>query len=255
MDTTSAAKATKYNCTFPAMIAAWRNAWSVGTAGQTDPQFAFGFVQLSVWGDPHDPPTPGEYVAQVRWGQTADKGFVPNERLPNVFMATAVDLGAFMGGCGHDTFPSLCIHPGFKQEVGRRLSLGAADLVLNDKSVYWTGPIFESAQTTGPIGARDLVVDFSASSVPGGKLELRNTTGFEISKGTSAAPAWLKVPIISSSGTRVTLGLPHTGDWHDATLVRYLWSQNPCSHPHYEPGNCSIYAGGLPATPFIHEFN
>ena len=57
--------AAKYFCTFPAMVAAWREAWSHGTQGHTDPQFAFGFVQLSVWGDPQDPPQLGEYVAQV----------------------------------------------------------------------------------------------------------------------------------------------------------------------------------------------
>ena len=236
------------------MIAAWRKAWSVGTGGQTDPQFAFGFVQLSVWGDPHDPPTPGEYVAQVRWGQTADAGYVPNARLPNVFMATAVDLGAFMGGCGHDAFPSLCIHPGFKQEVGRRLALGAADLVLKDKSAYWTGPIFESVKITGSTSQQNILVTFNESSVPGGELELRNTTGFEIAKGPSADPVWLKVPIVGSSGTTVTLGLPSTGGWQDAIRIRYLWSQNPCSHPHFRVGNCSVYAGGMPATPFEHGF-
>ena len=37
--------------------------------------------------------------------------------------------------------------------------------------------------------------------------------------------------------------------------VRYLWSQNPCTHPHGAIGNCSVYAKkeGLPATPFMHN--
>lgn len=66
--------AARYQCTFPAMISAWRAAWAAGTGGATDPQFPFGFVQLSVWGDPADPPQPGEPVATVRFGQTANYG-------------------------------------------------------------------------------------------------------------------------------------------------------------------------------------
>ena len=41
------AAATAYQCTFPAMIAAWRKAWHAGTNGETDSAFPFGFVQLS----------------------------------------------------------------------------------------------------------------------------------------------------------------------------------------------------------------
>ena len=36
-----------YNCTFPAMIEAWRQAWHTNTGTQTDLLFPFGFVQLS----------------------------------------------------------------------------------------------------------------------------------------------------------------------------------------------------------------
>ena len=71
-------------------------------------------------------------------------------------------------------------------------------------------------------------------------------------EGIKEPSVWLKVPILSSSGASVTLGLPATGGWEDATLVRYLWSQNPCQHPHFKVGNCSVYAGGMPATPFMH---
>ena len=98
-------------CTFPAMIQAWRDAWNQGTDGHTDPMFPFGFVQLSVWGDAADPAVPDEPIATVRFGQTANFGYVPNTKMPKTFMATAVDLGAYEGGCGKDTYPHLCIHP------------------------------------------------------------------------------------------------------------------------------------------------
>jgi sialate O-acetylesterase len=42
---------TDYACTFPTMIASWRKHWGTGTGGATHPQFPFGFMQLSTWGD------------------------------------------------------------------------------------------------------------------------------------------------------------------------------------------------------------
>ena len=37
----------KYNCTFPAMIADWREKWHQKSQ-QTDPMFPFGFVQVNI---------------------------------------------------------------------------------------------------------------------------------------------------------------------------------------------------------------
>ena len=37
----------KYACTFSKMIESWRETWYVRTAGSTDTQFPFGFVQVS----------------------------------------------------------------------------------------------------------------------------------------------------------------------------------------------------------------
>jgi sialate O-acetylesterase len=51
--------ANQYNCSFPAMIGAWRAAWHAGTLGETDDDFPFGFVQLSSWGDPVNAPPRG----------------------------------------------------------------------------------------------------------------------------------------------------------------------------------------------------
>jgi len=144
----TAACVPRYQCTFPAMIAAWRAAWAIGTGGQTDPQFPFGFVQLSVWGDPTNPPHPGEYVATVRYGQTANYGYAPNPMMPRTFMATAVDLGAYQGGCGR-IVSDLCIHPGWKAAVGARLASGALAIAYGRDDAYFGGPIFVSATTKG----------------------------------------------------------------------------------------------------------
>lgn len=64
-------------------------------------QFPFGFVQLSVHGGSpcyggkacYNMPTWSQGYAAIRFAQTAAVGTVPNEAMPNVFMATAVDIG------------------------------------------------------------------------------------------------------------------------------------------------------------------
>ena len=38
----------QYNCSFPAMIADWRNKFYTYTGGLTDSAFPFGFVQVSM---------------------------------------------------------------------------------------------------------------------------------------------------------------------------------------------------------------
>ena len=75
----------------------------------------------------------------IRWAQTANYGYVPNERLQNVFMAVAMDLG-------DPTSPFGSIHPRDKQDVGARLVLSARAVVYKDSTVYFQGPLAESAK-------------------------------------------------------------------------------------------------------------
>ena len=65
----------KYQCTFPAMISQWRKIWSTFTP--TSDMFPFGFMQLSTFQENNE--QPGFPV--IRWHQTADHGYVPNEVL------------------------------------------------------------------------------------------------------------------------------------------------------------------------------
>ncbi len=47
---------------------------------------------------PHRPPVPGNTtrdLPNLRWQQTANYGYVPNKKMPNVFMAVAMDLPDF----------------------------------------------------------------------------------------------------------------------------------------------------------------
>uniref|UniRef100_A0A2C9LSQ8 Uncharacterized protein n=1 Tax=Biomphalaria glabrata TaxID=6526 RepID=A0A2C9LSQ8_BIOGL len=82
----------KYNCTFPTMIKDWRSNWNRASNGQTSATFPFGFVQLAP-----NHPSPGSTsgFTDIRWHQTADRGYVPNPDMPNVFMAVALDLPDF----------------------------------------------------------------------------------------------------------------------------------------------------------------
>ena len=46
----SSTGAAAYNCTFPAMIDAWRQEWHINTDGETARYFPFGFVSLGAVG-------------------------------------------------------------------------------------------------------------------------------------------------------------------------------------------------------------
>merc|ERR1711899_245251 len=100
-----------YNCTFPAMIDAWREVFSSNS--NTAPDAPFGFVQLASW----RPDNMDAGFPVIRWHLTADYGYVPNDRLQNVFMASPLDTyddkEGYPGG----------IHPRYKQIVGERLAV------------------------------------------------------------------------------------------------------------------------------------
>ena len=94
------------------MIESWRNVWHTRTQSITDPNFPFGFVQvikfflincsITVFSSSyqHFDPTGKEVggFPWIRWHQTFDVGSVPNNVVPNVFMAVALDLRDDVGG-------------------------------------------------------------------------------------------------------------------------------------------------------------
>lgn len=138
------------------MIDDWRGKWK-NASGHTSALLPFGFVQVHTPTPPPPQPlaplslpsqlaaygsdnsssfTPGFPV--IRWAQTADYGFVPNPRLPAVFMAVAMDLG-------DPTSPFGSIHPRDKQDVGHRLALAGRAIAYGDSDVYFTGPLATTA--------------------------------------------------------------------------------------------------------------
>jgi sialate O-acetylesterase len=96
-----------YACLFPKFIADLRRRWSV-VSSTTSPDFPFLYGSLYGWcepaggancnnnnkSQPNYPPT--NIVAEGRWAQSADLGFVPNERMSNVYQAMGYDLEDMM---------------------------------------------------------------------------------------------------------------------------------------------------------------
>ena len=250
--------ANQYNCSFPAMIGAWRAAWHAGTLGETDDDFPFGFVQLSSWGDPVNAPprdAQDESIATTRWAQRTTLNTVAR-----TFMATAVDLAAYQGGCGHDGWnPAtstgyLCIHPGWKQPVGARLLRGALAVAYGHDSTsgagYSSGPTFKSAAVT----TTSVTLTFQTTGAST-EIDFYANKFSEFDLSFDGGATWEYNVEAKLVGTTVELAVHATLQESAATAthVRYLWSQAPCTHPHAVKGRCTVYshAEDLPLTPFI----
>eukprot|EP01084_Bolivina_argentea_P283283 485109_1 len=243
--------AVEYCCVFPTMIADWRLQWSLYS--DTSPDFPFGFVQLSTWDDNNNERydtnitnvTCGDNVmcttaAIVRWGQTANYGYVPNEKMPNTFMATAIDLG-------DPTSPWTDIHPRYKQPVADRLTQAGKNIIYGESEMYMNGPIANKAMVSNG----KIVVNFRNVGEKG--LMIKNSNGFELYDGNKNT--WINVTdtVINSGDYDIVLGIPSSvKDANDVAKVRYNWYTAPC-FASKGPYLCAIYDGEnqLPATPFI----
>jgi sialate O-acetylesterase len=99
----------------------------------------------------------------LRWQQTFNIGYTPNNVVPKVFMAVACDLRDDING----------IHPRTKHDVGYRLSRSGL-AVAYGQQVEFQGPIVGNvAYSTG-----GQTVNITYTAVSG--LDLRNPNGFEV---------------------------------------------------------------------------
>ena len=101
----------------------------------------------------------------IRWKQTAEFGYVPNFKQPDVFMAIAMDLP-------DENSPYQCVHPRHKRDIADRLVLGARAVAYGE-DIYWTGPIVDVARKQ----YSKIYITFK----PGSWIEVRNLEGFEVS--------------------------------------------------------------------------
>ena len=112
-----------YDCTFTSMINNWRQKWFEATNGDTEEMFPFGFVQLAPFTNQRD------HLAwpELRWKQTANFGYVPNDVMKNVFMAAAMD-------------DDIDLHPKNKRIPSTRLAWAASNLVYGKTENPLYGP-------------------------------------------------------------------------------------------------------------------
>ncbi|BFZ09709.1 hypothetical protein BsWGS_12745 [Bradybaena similaris] len=221
---TGGIKVNHYNCTFPEMISDWRLNFHQASNGQTNPAFPFGFVQLAP--DANNP-AQSHGFPDIRWHQTADYGYVPNPKMPNTFMAVAIDLPDF-----NSTYGS--IHPRDKKDVADRLTLSGLAVAYGRPEVY-QGPF----PSKGVVVAGGFQITYGASA----NLEIRNVSGFEL----LCNARWAAANITSHDQVSVTLhNTCHSGEIIKG--VRYAWRESPCSFK-----ACAVYGkvNGLPAPPFI----
>jgi len=242
--------AAAYTCWFPAMIRAWRQQWLNKTLGAAEPEWPFGFVQLSTmgggvkgYGHPlkNDDGSLGGGYQGVRWAQTAAYGYAPNPQMPNVFMATAADIGQKSSPAGGP-------HVQDKEDVGIRLALAYRELFLQgeeDQGFFTPGPIADAATWDG----QAVLVKFRNLPPNGLQTSLPTSLGVEVSGGDDV---WMSATNISICPDRKTVSVALPTNMTSVEVVRYLWASNPCLP---EKGSeCPLRAAhtyALPALPFV----
>ncbi|CAF2590172.1 unnamed protein product [Rotaria sp. Silwood2] len=227
--------ADKYACTFSKMIQYWRQTWSQRTNYLTDIHFPFGFVQLSTWSNTST--VVGGFPI-IRWHQTFDVGYVPNNVVPKVFMAVALDLRDDPNN----------IHPRTKHDVGYRLSRSGLAVAYNQQ-VEYQGPIVSSVSYSS--GSKTVNITYTSVQ----NIDLRNPNGFEVCcKGSRCKDDSLWVPATISSKYSLTITLTISSSCVRKHLygLRYLWRETPCLFK--QAALYSYTDPNLPSPPYIKLF-
>jgi sialate O-acetylesterase len=199
---TGAAEA--YRGLLKAWMADWRSAFEA-------PKLPFLIVQLPDLGQPPFAPE------QSTWATLRESQRLAVNDDANAALAVTIDIGDHMG-----------LHPGNKQEVGRRLALQARQLIYGDKTLK-PGPQPDGATRNGSV----VTVRFNGIN---GKLAAVNAAqpiGFELCADTC------RFAVATIDGDSVRLTVP---EGMTPTRVRYCWADGPV---------CTLYdTSRIPAVPF-----
>ncbi|XP_046342779.1 sialate O-acetylesterase-like [Haliotis rufescens] len=225
-----------YECRFPAMINDWREKFHASSEQETDIQFPFGFVQLA----PNAKSTDVGTFPALRWSQTADVGFVPNEKMPKTFMAVAIDLPDYDSPFGS-------IHPRYKQDVASRLVLGARAVAYGEEGVKFQGPLPQTVSLNNVNNV--LNVNYGDDS----PIKVLGNNGFEVCCSSSSttecadSDEWVAAPITDQDTNSVSVSVAGCESKSPVGL-RYEWRTSPC-----DLKDCAIYGSDtdLPAPPYI----
>lgn len=200
----NAGRAYQYRDLFPSMIRSWWRSWRH--------DFPFLFVQLANFRAVKDEP------GESDWAELREAQLMALE-MPNTGMAVIIDIGE-----ADD------IHPGNKQDVGKRLSLWALANTYR-KDVVYSGPLYRSMARRG----NQIILHFD--HVGGGLVAKggERLKGFAIA-GEDHKFVWADAKIV---GDTVVVSSKQV---RNPVAVRYAWADNPI---------CNLYnKAGLPASPF-----
>lgn len=178
-----------YRRLFPAMISAWRKAWSA--------ELPFVFVQLPGFLARHADP------AESLWAELreAQAGAL---RLPKTGMAVALDLG-----------DEHILQPPAKQELARRLALAAERSVYGKEEAGASGPVFSAMKIKGNQAVISFRPDGGLADKDGPPLK-----GFQIA-GEDRRWVWADGKI---EGDKVIL---QSARVPKPVAVRYAWADFP----------------------------
>ncbi len=200
----------RYAYKFKTLIESWRTDWN-------DKKMPFYFVQ----------------IAPYNYSASKDRP-LSNENLPEFWEAQrlALHLKNTNTIAITDLVDSIAdLHPGYKWEVGRRLSLVAANKAYGQKNVVCSGPVYQKMKIVGN------TIEVTFSNVGSG-LASRNgkpLTWFSIA-GADGKFVPAKAEIVGNKVIVTAPEIPHP------VSVRFGWNEAAQSN--------FINKEGLPATPF-----
>jgi sialate O-acetylesterase len=196
----------QYARLLPTLIRDWRARFGVG-------DFPFLIVQLANFMAVDTEPR------SDAWPLLREAQWLTTQAVPKAALALAIDLG-----------DAADIHPRNKQDVGRRLALGALALSY-DRGIEYSGPVYREMTVTG--GKARVSFDH----LGGGLVAKGDTkvTGFAIA-GADGRFVWAEASIDADAVVVASAQVP------EPKAVRYAWGNNPV---------CNLYnQAGLPAVPF-----
>jgi len=205
----NATRAYQYNTLFSAMIHSWRKKWSQG-------DFPFYFVQIAPCGNNRYPPMA---AAELRQAQ-----LLTHLAVPNTGMVVTTDLVDDPCAASPDD-----LHPGNKQDVGKRLALWALAKTYG-RDIAYSGPLYRSFKIEGN------KIRLCFEHTDGGLIAAGNGLGGFSIAGADKQFADAKAEI---DGNTVVVWSEKV---QEPNSVRFGWDNVP------QP---SLFnAAGLPASPF-----